>query len=247
MNEFPENGPTAHSSYSDLGCFMMLWKYFAIFTVLLCGSIFLLAWSADSDLKDVFPALAHFQGACAAFLGISHLIAFFRDKHPDIIIAANPQGITITRKKMFRPASTELLPISEITYVAAIGDELNILTGRQVHKFPHIRDARKFADEAVPYLREMGAKIDKTARERIAETNALTKRWKQRQAARKAGLLPPEQPGSEIPMPAPQLSQTVDESGNPILPQKLSAEQADGVFVPASQKDADAEHQQMQQ
>lgn len=247
MNKIPENNLTAHSRYDDPGCFMLLWKYFAIFTVLLCVSIFLLAWAAEADPKDVLLPLVHFQSACAAFIGLSHLAAFLQNKHPAIIIAANPQGITITRRKMFRPPSTELLPLSEITYIAAIGDELNILTGRQVHKFPHIRDAGAFAAAAVPYLRGFGANIDKTAREKAAETTALTERWKQRQAARKAGLLPPEHKESEIPMPAPNLPQTTDETGAPILPQQLTAEQADGVFIPAEQKPADAEHQQMQQ
>lgn len=247
MDEFPANGPTCHSDYNELGCFMMLWKYFAIFTVLLCVSIFLLAWGAESDFKDIYLVLAAFQTTCTAILGISHLIVYIRDKHPHISIAAHPQGITIIRKGVFGHESVKRLPISEITYIAAIGDDLYIFTGRQKHKFPHIHDAGLFASQAVPYLRAFGAKIDKTARERDAEIYALTERWKQRQAARRAGLLPPNQDTAGIPMPAPHLPKTVDEAGNPILPQNLTAEQAEGVFMPSKSADTDKNRQQMQQ
>lgn len=247
MNEFPEKGPTCNSRCNDLGCFMMLWKYFAIFTVLLCISIFLLAWGADTDLKDLYLALAPFQALCTAVLGILHLITFLRNKHPKITIAAHPQGITITRTGMFRKPSVKLLPLSEITYIAAIGDDLYILTGRQKHKFPQIHDAQVFAFKAVPYLRALGAKIDKTVSERNAETSVLTERWKQRRAARQKGLLPPEQTGAEQPMPSPILPQTTDENGNPIFPQHLTADQAEGVFMPSESANTDENRQQMQQ
>ena len=146
-------------------------------------------------------------------------------------LLATPTAVILRSAPLFGTRKDTRIPFSMIRNVRVYRSTVCVDTADKTYKLRHSADAQQFAANLRQLLIQSGVQIEKTEAEKYRERIELTARWKRRQVEK---ALYPETPV--------QLPSTTDEYGNPILPQQLTAEQAEGVFVPAQDKQEEDHH-----
>ena len=214
----------AETDNYDGGCALFLWTVFLIFwccliiAALVCGF----------RLLDVLRKSAlHSMGYCAA-IGLVQIGEYLL--RPRIRIIVTPSFINLVSVQRLHGQKIRQIPVTEIREIQVMHNSLAIFTANGKHVIRHFANAARFAEALRPFLRQQGADIPKTAQEHYYERLELTEKWKRKREER-----------AWMPQSPDPVSVTTDENGEPILPQCLTDEQAEGVFRPAGRKEEQQE------
>ncbi len=201
----------------DGGCAMTMWVIFLTFW---CCLIFA-GWLSGFRLLDVlWKSAVYCLGFCAV-IGLVQITEYLLRQRIRILVT--PSYITMISVRRFRGEKVRQIPVPAIYDIQSFHNKVVIFTPGKKYEILHFAGAERFAGQLRPLLRQTGADIPKTAQERYDEVRELTADWKRRQVERALMQQKEQKPPSV----------TVDEFGQPILPQVLTDEQAEGVFRPA--------------
>lgn len=210
----------------DSGCAVLLWTVLAFF----CGCLMIAALFSGYELGPLIGKTARFFAPAAAVCGVIHIASCIMRLRIRVIVT--PGFVTLVSKQNISAEKTLTIPFSEIKDIQAYHNSLIIITAEKKHTVRQLPGAECFGNQLRTLLREYGVAIPLTEQERYQERIEITKRWKQKHVEQ---TLTPPQPV--------QISATADEHGQPILPQRLTDEQTDGVFRPSAQTVRENEEQ----
>lgn len=213
---------------SNGGLAMFLWILFLAFWCSLIAASLL----AGLPLTEALWKSAVFCLGFCAVIGLVQIIEFLLRKRIRIVVT--PSSINLFSLQRLGGQNVQQIPVADIRDVQVFQNTLMIYAAGKKYAVRHFADAARFADALRMFLRQMGLDIPKTAQEQYYERIELTKKWKRKQEER---ALMQQEP----------ISATTDEYGQPILPQALTDEQADGVFRPAAPAENQGEEQTHEQ
>ena len=179
-------------------------------------------------LTDALGENALFCLPICAGIGLIQIAEFLL--RPRIRIIVTPSFINLISVQRLHGQRIRQIPITEIREIQVMHNSLAIFTANGKHVIRHFANAARFAEALRPFLRQQGADIPKTAQEHYYERLELTEKWKRKREER-----------AWMPQSPDPVSVTTDENGEPILPQCLTDEQAEGVFRPAGRKEEQQE------
>ena len=201
----------------DSGCALLLWGVLAFF----CGCLMIAALFSGYELGTLIGKTARFFAPAALIGGVFHAVIYIMRRKTRMLVTSGM--ITLISSRCFMKARTYQIPFAAVRDIHALPTSLEIVTDNRNYHIRQLPEAMTFADQLRVILRQSGTDIPMTALERYQERKEITDRWKRKQVDRT--LTPPEP--VRIPV-------TADDHGQPILPQCLTDEQADGVFRPSA-------------
>ncbi|MBP0966752.1 MAG: hypothetical protein J5722_03875 [Oscillospiraceae bacterium] len=213
---------------SNGGLAMFLWILFLAFWCSLIAASLL----AGLPLTEALWKSSVFCLGFCAVIGLVQIAEFRRRQRIRVIVT--PSHISLITVRGSGRQEVQQIPVPAVRDVQVFQNMLMIYTDGEKYAVRHFADAAQFADALRLFLRQMGLDIPKTAQEQYYERIELTKKWKRKQEER---ALMRQEP----------ISATTDEYGQPILPQALTDEQADGVFRPAAPAENQGEEQTHEQ
>lgn len=218
----------AKADYFELGCAFPVYLGIAFWCIFLFVGLLL---SGERGIDLLTETLLF----CAVPLGLLVITALIhagayllRGKY---YMLATPSAVILRSAPLFGIRKDTRIPFSYIRNVRIYHNTICVDTKDQCYKLRHSGDAKQFGERLRQLLIQSGVELKKTEAEKYRERIELTERWKRRQVEQ--ALYP------ETPL---QIPSTTDEHGNPIMPQQLTAEQAEGVFIPVQNKQEDTHH-----
>ena len=218
----------AKADYYELGCALPVYLLIAFCFFCLIAVLLLEGYRGMMLLREALH-FCRIPFALLAVTALIHLITYLLRGR--FYMLATPSAVILRSAPLLGTRKDTRIPFSYIRNVRVYYNTVCVDTEDRCYKLRHSADAQKFAADLRQLLMQSGVPIEKTEADKYRERLELTAKWKRRQVEK---TLYPETPV--------QISSTTDEHGNPILPQQLTAEQAEGVFVPVAEKQEDESH-----